>query len=376
MISKQRITVIVGTRPELIRLSAILKRLDEVFDLRLIHTGQNFDPTLSQVFIEELQIREPDKFLNLNSETLGTFLGQMFMEVERELQEFPPAALVILGDTNSALSGIIAKRRGIPVYHLEAGNRSFDPNVPEEINRKIIDHFSDFNLAYTSVARANLLREGLHPRNSIVIGSPLYEVLAGSANQIEKSNILKVLNIHKGNYFLVSAHRQENIDNPIRLKTLVDSLNKLVSTYGIPVICSVHPRMKSKTDALKLEFNSLVELHPPFGFFDYNKLQINSRLVLSDSGSISEESAILGFRAITIRDSMERPEALESASIVLAGIEANGIIRAISITESDSSKPCPPAEYLIENTTERVVKFIASTIQQHGFWSGIRSKHQ
>lgn len=376
MMSKQRITVIVGTRPELIRLSAILKRLDEVFDLRLIHTGQNFDPTLSQVFIEELQIREPDKFLNLNSETLGTFLGQMFMEVERELQEFPPAALVILGDTNSALSGMIAKRCGIPIYHLEAGNRSFDPNVPEEINRKIIDHFSDFNLAYTSAARANLLREGLHPRNSIVIGSPLYEVLAGSANQIEKSNILKVLNIHKGNYFLVSAHRQENIDNPIRLKTLVDSLNKLVSTYGIPVICSVHPRMKSKIDALKLEFNSLIELHPPFGFFDYNKLQINSRLVLSDSGSISEESAILNFRAITIRDSMERPEALESGSIVLAGIEPDGILRAISVTESDVSKSSPPVEYLIENTSERVVKFIASTLPQHTFWSGIRSTHQ
>lgn len=372
--SKLRITVIVGTRPELIRLSFILKRLDEVFDVRLIHTGQNFDATLSQVFIDELQIRKPDVFFNLNSETLGRFLGQLFFEVEKELQEFPPDALVLLGDTNSALSGIIARRRGIPIYHLEAGNRSFDPNVPEEINRKIIDHFSDFNLAYTSAARSNLLAEGLHPRNSIVIGSPLYEVLVGSAKQIENSNVMNVLNIKKGNYFLVSAHRQENIDNPIRLKSLAESLNIVAITFGLPVICSMHPRMKSKIAKLNLDFNSLVEFHSPFGFFDYNKLQVNSRLVLSDSGSISEESAILGFRAITIRDSMERPEALESASIVLAGIEPEGIIRAISITESNLGKPCPPAEYLIENTTERVVKFIASTLQQHSFWSGLRSK--
>ena len=372
--SKLRITVIVGTRPELIRLSFILKRFDEVFDVRLIHTGQNFDATLSQVFIDELQIRKPDVFFNLNSETLGRFLGQLFFEVEKELQEFPPDALVLLCDTNSALSGIIARRRGIPIYHLEAGNRSFDPNVPEEINRKIIDHFSDFNLAYTSAARSNLLAEGLHPRNSIVMGSPLYEVLAASAKQIENSNVMNVLNIKKGNYFLVSAHRQENIDNPIRLKSLAESLNTVAITFGLPVICSMHPRMKSKIAELNLDFNSLVEFHSPFGFFDYNKLQVNSRLVLSDSGSISEESAILGFRAITIRDSMERPEALESASIVLAGIEPEGIIRAISITELNLGKPYPPAEYLIENTTERVVKFIASTLQQHSFWSGLRSR--
>lgn len=372
--SKLRITVIVGTRPELIRLSFILKRFDEVFDVRLIHTGQNFDATLSQVFIDELQIRKPDVFFNLSSETLGRFLGQLFFEVEKELQGFPPDALVLLGDTNSALSGIIAKRRGIPIYHLEAGNRSFDPNVPEEINRKIIDHFSDFNLAYTSAARSNLLAEGLHPRNSIVIGSPLYEVLAGSAKQIENSNVMNVLNVKKGNYFLVSAHRQENIDNPIRLKSLAESLNTVAITFGLPVICSMHPRMKSRIAELNLDFNSLVQFHSPFGFFDYNKLQVNSRLVLSDSGSISEESAILGFRAITIRDSMERPEALESASIVLAGIKPEGIIRAISITESNLGKPYPPAEYLIENTTERVVNFIASTLQQHSFWSGLRSK--
>lgn len=372
--SRIRVTVIVGTRPELIRLSLILKRFDEVFDLRLIHTGQNFDPNLSQVFINELQIRKPDVFFNLNSETLGNFLGHLFLEVEKELQNFPPDALVLLGDTNSALSGIIAKRRGIPIYHLEAGNRSFDPNVPEEINRKIIDHFSDFNLTYTSSARSNLLAEGLHPRNSIVIGSPLNEVLAGSANQIENSSILKVMNLQEGNYFLVSAHRQENIDNPTRLKSLADSLNMVASNFGMRIICSMHPRMKSRLANLNLSFNTLIEFHAPFGFFDYNKLQVHSRLVLSDSGSISEESAILGFRAITIRDSMERPEALESGSILLAGIEPDGIIRAISITESNWSKPSAPVEYQIDNTSERVVKFIASTLPQFSFWSGLRNR--
>lgn len=370
-----RVTVIVGTRPELIRLSLILKQFDEVFNLRLIHTGQNFDPNLSEVFIDELQIRNPDVFLNIRSETLGDFLGQLFLEVERELQNFPPDALVLLGDTNSALSGIIAKRLGIPIYHLEAGNRSFDPNVPEEINRKIIDHFSDFNLAYTSNARQNLLAEGLHPRNSIVIGSPLYEVLTNSAKQIEGSKIMEKLNLQKGKYFLVSAHRQENIDNHSRLKILTNSLNLVATTFGLPVICSMHPRMKSRISELNVDFNKLIKFHLPFGFFDYINLQINSRLVLSDSGSISEESAILGFRAITIRDSMERPEALETASILLAGIKPDGIIRAISIAESNLSKSSPPSDYLIGNTSGRVVNFIASTVQQHGFWSGLRSKH-
>jgi UDP-N-acetylglucosamine 2-epimerase (non-hydrolysing) len=372
--TKQRVTIIVGTRPELIRLSKIIARLHEVFDVRLIHTGQNSDPTLSEVFIKELGIRKPDLFLGIKSQSLGQFLGQLFIDIEKEFDEFRPDAVVILGDTNSALSGIIAKRRGIPIYHLEAGNRSFDSNVPEEINRKIIDHFSDFNLAYTTFARNNLLSEGLHPRNSIVTGSPLFEVLANSIKQIEDSNILKELNLEARKYFLVSAHRQENIDDPSRLKSLAETLNNLAVKYEQPVVCSLHPRMKSKIDALELEFNRLVEFHAPFGFFDYNKLQINSRMVLSDSGSISEESAILGFKAITIRDSMERPEALEAGSIVLAGIESAGVLRAIEITESESKNPGSPAEYLIENTTERVVKFIASTLPQHGFWSGLRRR--
>jgi UDP-N-acetylglucosamine 2-epimerase (non-hydrolysing) len=372
---KKQVTVVVGTRPELIRLSVILKRLEEVFELRLIHTGQNFDPKLSGVFIEELGIREPDKFLNLNSESLGKFLGGLFAEIEKELDDFPPSAFVLLGDTNSAMSGIIAKRRGIPVYHLEAGNRSFDANVPEEINRKIVDHFSDFNLAYTVAARANLIAEGLHSRNSIVIGSPLYEVFKKFESKINLSAILESLKLKKDGFFLVSAHRQENIDDKDRLLQLCKSLNAVALKFGIPVICSLHPRTKSKIESNSFKFNSLIQFHEPFGFFDYNKLQLGSRVVLSDSGSVAEESAILGFKAVTIRNSMERPEAMETGSMILCGIDSKGILDAISLVESQTCAPISPSDYLIPNTTDRVVNFIASTIDQHSFWSGLRKSH-
>ena len=372
---KKLVTVVVGTRPELIRLAIILKRLGEVFEVRLIHTGQNFDPKLSQIFIQELGIRQPDKFLQLDSTSLGNFLGGLFVEIEKEFVEFPPDALVLLGDTNSAMSGIIAKRRGIPVYHLEAGNRSFDENVPEEINRRIVDHFSDYNFAYTSAARANLINEGLHARNSIVIGSPMYEVFKKFESSILSSTILGSLNLRKQEYFLVSAHRQENIDDKNRLTQLCESLNSIAANYGQPVICSLHPRMKSKIDSISFEFNTLIQLHEPFGFFDYNKLQINARVVLSDSGSVSEESGILGFKAVTIRNSMERPEAMETGSIILCGIETRGILNAISVVESQTGATVSPSEYLIENTTDRVVNFIVSTINHHAFWSGLRNTH-
>jgi len=372
---KKLVTVVVGTRPELIRLSVILKRLEEVFELRLIHTGQNFDPKLSQIFIQELGISEPNKFLNLDSASLGKFLGGLFVEIENEFVEFPPSALVLLGDTNSAMAGIIAKRRGIPVYHLEAGNRSFDSNVPEEINRKIIDHFSDYNFAYTTSARMNLINEGLHSRNSIVIGSPLYEVFKKHESKIRSSKILETLNLKKEKYFLVSAHRQENIEDPRRLLELSESLNRLAQKFGIPVICSLHPRMKSKIEAQSIEYHPLIQFHEPFGFFDYNKLQLESRVVLSDSGSVSEESAIMDFKAVTIRNSMERPEAMESGSIILSGIQPQGILDAISTVESQTSQRSLPQDYLIPNTTDRVVNFMVSTIDQHFFWSGLRNSH-
>jgi UDP-N-acetylglucosamine 2-epimerase (non-hydrolysing) len=371
--TKTRITTLVGTRPELIRLSCIIKRFDEVFEHRLIHTNQNSDPNLLDVFLKDLGIRKPDKNLGVVQSSLGEFLGDLMKKFDQELTENPPHALVILGDTNSALAGIIAKRRGIPVYHLEAGNRSFDSNVPEEINRKIIDHFADFNLAYTERARENLIREGISTRNVATIGSPLKEVLTSNLNSIVNSKILTELEIKSKNYFLVSAHRQENIDDNARLSQLVESLNMLAEKFDLPVIVSLHPRSKNRIDLAKLSFHPLVRLYEPFGFLDYNKLQLEARVVLSDSGSVSEEAVILGFPAITIRDSMERPEALESGCVIMSGITKEGILESISIIESGSSSKMPPQEYLIADTSTRVTNFISSTVHQHAFWNGLRS---
>ena len=328
---KSRVTTILGTRPELIRLSCILEKFDNVFQHRVIHTGQNSDPQLSQVFITELGIREPDEYLNIPKGSLGSFCSRLFIDIEREFDLNPTDAVVILGDTNSALAGIIAKRRGIPVYHLEAGNRSFDANVPEEINRKIVDHFADYNLAYTHNAKENLLREGLHPQTLTVIGSPLNEVLSKYASQINNSRILEKIHVDSMSYFLVSAHRQENVDQLIRIEELIESLNWMSAEFLLPIIVSTHPRTNEKIHRSKLKLADQVQLHEPFGFFDYIKLQQNARVVLSDSGSVPEESAILGFPAITIRDSMERQEALESGTIIMAGISKNGISEALNI---------------------------------------------
>lgn len=372
--STTRVTTIIGTRPELIRLSQVIKRLDEVFEHRIIHTGQNSDVNLSTIFFRDLEIRKPNVQLEGINVSLGDFLGNLFPSIEKEFEENPPNAVVILGDTNSALAGIIAKRRGIPVYHLEAGNRSFDQNVPEEINRRIIDHFADFNLSYTSNAKENLLREGLHPRTLAVIGSPLCEVIEKFNNKIDSSNILNELKIESRQYFLVSAHRQENIDNPDRLKELIQSLNEVAIKYSLPIIITTHPRTKSKIASILVKINPLLSFHEPFGFIDYCKLQKESRVVLSDSGSVSEEAVILGFRAITIRDSMERPEALETGSVVLGGIKKHSILDAIKIIETGTSSKFPPREYLISDTSTRVVNFIASTIHQHNFWGGLREK--
>lgn len=370
--SKVKVTTILGTRPELIRLSCIIEALDSVFEHRLVHTGQNSDPQLSDVFFKELQIRSPNVFLGVQPDSVGVFLGDLFKAIEKEFIQNPPDVVVILGDTNSSLAGIIAKRRGIPIYHLEAGNRSFDPNVPEEINRRIVDHFSDFNLAYTSHAKANLIREGMHPRNLSVIGSPLFEVLNRFREDISSSAILASLDLTPKNYFLVSAHRQENIDNPERLKELVLAFNQIAEQYKLPVIVSTHPRTKNKLAELGVRLNELIFLSKPFGFFDYNKLQLDARVVLSDSGSVSEESAILGFPAITIRDSMERPEALEAGSILMSGITSQGILESLSVLESIPKSKVPPNEYFIPDTSTRVINFISSTVKQHKFWSGLR----
>jgi len=369
---KTRITTIVGTRPEIIRLSKIIKELDKHFNHRLIHTGQNPDPLLKDVFFEELNVRKPDLYFGGNHTSLGEFLANLFIHIEKELMEFRPDGIVILGDTNSALSSIIAKRYGIPIYHLEAGNRSFDQNVPEEINRKLVDHISDFNLVYSEIARSNLIAEGLHPRHIALIGSPLYEVINENIGKIKKSNILSELKLEKNKYFLVSAHRQENVDNPERLKILVNSLIEIQEKFGIPILVSTHPRTKKQLKENVNVDKSKIIFHEPFGFIDYNNLQLNSRLVLSDSGTISEESTIMKFSAVTIRDSMERPEALESGSIVMCGIKANEIIEAINLVENSEECKSPPFEYEIRDTSLRVVKFISSTVHRNSFWSGLR----
>ena len=369
---KTKVTTILGTRPELIRLSLIIKRLDEVFEHRLVHTGQNSDSMLAEVFFKELKIRKPDLYLEIQNSTLGQFLGSLLPAIQIEFQDNLPDAVIILGDTNSALAGIIAKRMGIPVYHLEAGNRSFDHNVPEEINRRIVDHFSDFNLAYTNNARGNLLREGIHPRSIAVIGSPLCEVVSHFSDQINASNILEELEVQSGHYFLVSTHRQENVDNPERLNKVINALNSIAVKYELPIVISTHPRTKAKLEVVTESLNHFLQFHAPFGFFAYNKLQKEARVVLSDSGSVSEESVILDFPAITIRDSMERPEALETGSIILSGINDGGILNSIEILEKTDKPSSPPSEYFISDTSNRVVRFISSTINQHNFWSGLR----
>ena len=372
MIHKSRVTTILGTRPELIRLSCILEKFDKVFEHRVVHTGQNSDPQLSQVFIKELGIREPDLYLEIPKGSLGSFCSRLFTDIEREFDLNPTDAVVILGDTNSALAGIIAKRRGIPVYHLEAGNRSFDANVPEEINRKIVDHFADYNLAYTQNAKENLLREGLHPQTITVIGSPLNEVLDKYSLIISASTVLKDLNLNSGGYFLVSAHRQENVDQPSRINELLESLNWIASEFKVPVIVSTHPRTHKKIQGSKVKLDDRVQLHEPFGFLDYVRLQQNARVVLSDSGSIPEESAILGFPAITIRDSMERQEALECGTIIMAGISQRGISEALNIVLNTPRAGSIPLDYQVQDTSTRVVNFVASTIHSHDFRNAIR----
>jgi UDP-N-acetyl-L-fucosamine synthase len=374
--SKMRITTILGTRPEIIRLSNIIGKLDELYEHRLVHTGQNFSAELSEVFFKELGLRKPDAHFASVSSTLGGFLSDLFSNLQVEFDNYRPDAVLILGDTNSALSGILAKRIGIPVYHLEAGNRSYDANVPEELNRRIVDHLADFNLAYTENAKDNLIREGIHPRNVIVIGSPLNEVINNNLSSISKSTVLNHLSLLEKEYFLVSAHRQENVDNPARLGVLMEALNAVAARYEVPVIVSLHPRTRDKMANSTIEINPLIKFHEPFGFFDYMRLQVSARAVISDSGSISEEAAILGFDAITIRNSMERPEALEAGTILLSGIDPDGVLDALQTIESIGLSRNLPRDYSIPDTSIRVVNFIGSTIRQHSYWSGLRKNHE
>ena len=373
-----KVLTIVGTRPEIIRLSRVMARLDETVDHVLLHTGQNYDYGLNGIFFDELSVRKPDYYLDVSTTSLGRLLGEILIKTEEVLLKERPDAVLILGDTNSSIACIIAKRMRIPVYHMEAGNRCFDENVPEETNRRLVDHVADFNLVYTEHARRNLLAEGLHPRRIMLTGSPMREVLNEYLPQIEASDILDRLSLTDGGYFLVSAHREENVDSPVRLQMLLECLVAVREKWGLPVYVSTHPRTRKRLEALPdwTEPEGFV-FHEPFGFHDFNRLQLSAACVLSDSGTIAEESTILGFPAITLRDSIERPEALDTSGIIMTGLDAQDVVTAVSVAMAN--KPAErgvsavtPNDYLIDNTSSRAVNFILSTAHRHRAWSGIR----
>ena len=381
--TKSTVVTIVGTRPEIIRLSRIIPKLDKTFNHVLVHTGQNKDPMLNDVFFKDLDLRAPDIFLDVDTSSLGSVLGDTLKKIEPVFLKHKPDAVLILGDTNSAISAVLAKRMHIPVYHMEAGNRSFDENVPEETNRRLVDHVSDFNLPYTEHARRNLLTEGIHPRRIMMSGSPMREVLDHYRSKIDASSVLADLGLEKDKYFLVSAHRQENVDSPERLKDLLASLKAIHEEWGLPLMVSTHPRTRKQLEGIP-SYKEMkgVTFHEPFGFLDYNKLQLNAKCVISDSGTISEESTILGFLAITIRYSIERPEALDFGGIVMTGLNAQNVISGISEALMGSGERISsedvyltqalPEGYEVSNCSERVVRFMLSTVSRHHEWAGIR----
>lgn len=328
---KLRVMTIVGTRPEIIRLAETIKKCDEYFDHILVHTGQNWDYTLNDVFFKELELREPNHFLGVVGDDLGSTMGNIIAESYKILAKEKPEALVILGDTNSCLAAISAKRLKIPVFHMEAGNRCFDQNVPEEINRRIVDCTSDVNLAYTEHARRYLLSEGMRKEYTFVTGSPLPEVFHKYMDKIDASNVLDTLELEKGKYILVSAHREENIDNDKNFKSLTDALNAIAENYNMPVIYSTHPRSWKRIESMNIKFHENIKQLKPFGFYDYNKLQKDAFCVLSDSGSLAEESNIMGFPGVSIRTSTERPEAIDKGSVILGGITCDSIQQAMEV---------------------------------------------
>jgi UDP-N-acetylglucosamine 2-epimerase len=359
---KLKVATIIGTRPEIIRLAECIKKCDLFFDHILIHTGQNYDYNLNQIFFDDLQLRKPDYFLNVTGEHLGQTIGNVISSSFAVLEIESPDALLVLGDTNSVLCTIAAKRLKIPIFHMEAGNRCFDQNVPEEINRKISDHISDINLAYTEHSRRYLLSEGFRKDHIFVTGSPLREVLNHYKNEISECDILKRLNLKEHQYIVVSMHREENIDIKNHFDILVTSLNVIAEKYNKPIMFSTHPRTAKRIKENKTIFHKLITNLEPLGFFDYVKLQKHSYIVLSDSGTISEESAMMKFPAISIRTSTERPEAIDAGTIVLGGLSTDQIINSIEVTKGlqTDKEFSLPWEYNIENTSERVIKIIQS----------------
>jgi len=371
--SSLKVATVLGTRPEIIRLSRVMVLLDEYLDHKIVHTGQNYDYELNEIFFNELGLRKPDYFLKVNTESLGTVLGEILIKTEKVFKEEKPDAVLILGDTNSSIAGIIAKRMKIPLYHMEAGNRCFDQNVPEEINRRIIDHIADFNLVYTEHARRHLIAEGIHQRRIYLTGSPMNEILNYYEKQINQSKILKKLDLKTKEYFLVSTHREENVDNRANLRKILNILISISERYGHPIIVSTHPRtskrMESLTDYKK---NNKIRFLKPFGYLDYVHLQNNALCTISDSGTISEESTILGFPAINLREATERPEALDAGTIILTGLDELSVLDAIEVTINEPDRPKHiPNEYLIQDVSWRVLKFILGTSKLSNKWSGI-----
>lgn len=360
---KLKVMTVVGTRPEIIRLSEVIKACDRYFNHILVHTGQNWDYTLNQIFFEELGIRKPDYYLNAAGKHLGETIGNIIARSYEVMLKERPDALLILGDTNSALCAISAKRLKIPIFHMEAGNRCFDQNVPEEINRKIVDHISDINLPYTEHSRRYLLAEGIRKEYIFVTGSPMTEVLRKNIEKIHQSKILEELQLQPGKYIVVSAHREENIDNEKNFFSLMNALNAIAERYQLPIVYSTHPRSWKMIEKRGFKFHPLIRKLRPFGFFDYNKLQLNSFCVLSDSGTLSEESAILGFPAVLIRTSTERPEVLDKGTIVIGGITEKDIVQAVELSRAmweNKEKTALVNDYVDENVSVKVVKIIQS----------------
>ncbi|MDO9419782.1 MAG: UDP-N-acetylglucosamine 2-epimerase (non-hydrolyzing) [Herminiimonas sp.] len=359
---KLKVLTVVGTRPEIIRLSRVLCALDRYCDHTLVHTGQNYDYELNEIFFQDLEVRKPDYFLNAAGANAAQTIGNVIIEVDKVLEEVCPDAVLVLGDTNSCLAALPAKRRKIPIFHMEAGNRCFDQRVPEETNRKIVDHIADINLTYSDIAREYLLREGLPADRIIKTGSPMFEVLNHYKKGIDNSDVLVKLNLEAGNYFVVSAHREENVDSDRLLDGLVNTLNELALRFDCPVIMSTHPRTKKRIDAKGIQFHPHVRLLKPMGFKDYVKLQQCSRAVLSDSGTISEESSILDFRAINIREAHERPEAMEEAAVMMTGLNTERVLQALAVLDQQNTRFIrrPVADYSMPNVSEKVVRIILS----------------
>lgn len=375
MTNKLKVMTVVGTRPEIIRLSSTIKLLDRHAEHILVHTGQNYDYELNEVFFEDLGLRRPDEFLGADTSSLGTTLGTILSKTESVLKKERPDAFLVLGDTNSCISAVIAKRMKIPVFHMEAGNRSFDENVPEETNRRLVDHIADYNLVYTEHARRNLLAEGIHPSRILLTGSPMREVLSENAERISASDVLRKQGLKRNEYFLVSLHREENVDSAERLSQAISSLQTVRHEFRMPILVSTHPRTRKRLDELPDSEKTGIIFHPPFGFHDYIKLQQEAKLVLSDSGTISEESAILGFPAITIRDFIERPEALDSGTIIASGLRPDVVLDSVRITlglQDAKSAAQIPVEYRVNDTSARVLAFLRSTVQSHAARSGVR----